>query len=231
MHSCVNTVLRDRLRFNALLMMSLCLLAMEFEAFALTAETVMDNVLEVYEDIEDYAAVVHTYSANSMDISGSVFEHQPPLVSFNLFFRKPDEHAVEEIGDSRHGIFRIELLSTLVHLTRLEMRLRSNMFLLGHECHVLEVADPDKPGDKAVLWVSPREWKVLQLTLFIKSIELARTQFTYVPGNTDNPLPIETRSFFPISNQILINRVKDYRVNIGLPSEIFEVPQAEGTTK
>ena len=105
------------------------------------------------------------------------------------------------------------------------------MLLLGHECHVLEVLDPDKPGDKAVLWVSPREWKVLQLTIFIKSIELARTQFIYTPGNTGNPLPIETRSFFPVSNQILINRIGDYRVNTGLPAEVFESQHAEGTTK
>lgn len=231
MRSYVNTVLVERQRFIVLLLISLYLIAMGFEALALTAETVMDNVLEVYEDIEDYAAVVHTYSADSMDVSGSVFENQPPRVAFNLFFRKPDEHAVEEIGDSRQGIFRIELLSTLVHLTRLEMRLRSKMFLLGRECHVLEVVDPDKLGDKAVLWISPREWKVLQLTLFIKSIEFARTRFTYVPGNTGNPLPIETRSFFPISNQILINRVEGYRINIGLPSEVFEVRQAEEATK
>ena len=138
-----------------LVMMSLCLITRGLEAFALTPQTLMENVLEVYEDIEDYAAVVHTYSADSMDVSGSVFEHQPPRVVFNLFFRKPDEHAVEEIGDTRRGVFRIELLSTLMHLTRLEMRIQNKMFLLGHECHVLEVVDPGKPGDKAVLWVSP----------------------------------------------------------------------------
>ena len=228
----VNNVLRKILRFNALLvMMSLCFIAKGLEALALTPQTVMENVLEVYEDIEDYAAVVHTYNADTMDVSGSVFEHQSPSVAFNLFFRKPDEHAVEEIGNSRRGVFRIELLSTLMHLTRLEMRIRDKMFLLGHECHVLEILDPDKPGDKAVLWIAPREWKVLQLTIFIKSIELTRTQFTYAPGNRGNPLPIETRSFFPVSNQILINRIRDYRINTGLPSEIFERQQAEGATQ
>ena len=221
----VKNVFGKILRFNAfLVMMSLCFFTIGFEASALTAQTVMDNVLEVYEDIEDYAAVVHTYSADSMEVSGSVFEGQPPSVAFNLFFRKPDEHAVEEIGNSRRGIFRIELLSTLRHLTRLEMRIQNKMFLLGHECHVLEVLDPDKPGDKAMLWISPREWKVRQLTIFIKSIELARTQFMYAPGNSGNPLPIETRSFFPISNQVLINRIGEYRVNTGLPPEIFEDP-------
>ncbi len=232
MHFHVNNLLRKISHFNALLVIiSLCFIAIGFEASALTAQTVMENVLAVYEDIEDYAAVVHTYSADSIDVSGSVFESQPPSVAFNLFFRKPDEHAVEEIGDSRLGIFRIELLSTLMHLTRLEMRLRGKMFLLGHECHVLEVLDPDKPGDKAVLWISPREWKVLQLTIFIKSIELARTQFIYAPGNRGNPLPIETRSFFPVSNQVLINRIADYRVNTGLPAEVFETPQVQGTAK
>ena len=54
---------------------------------AFTAQTVMNNVLEVYEDIEDYAAVVHTYNADSMEVSGSVFEHQQPSITFNLFFR------------------------------------------------------------------------------------------------------------------------------------------------
>ena len=189
---------------------------------ALTAETVLNNVLEVYEDVEDYASVVQTYKADTMEVSGSVFEHQPPRVAFNLFFRKPDEHVVQEIGKSGRGIFRIELLSTLARLRRLEMQLERKAFLLGEECHVLEFTDPEKPGDKALLWISPKEWRVLQLTFFIKSIELAKTQFKYPLGNRSRPLPIETRTFFPVSKQILINRIMNYEVNTGLSSDIFD---------
>ena len=189
---------------------------------ALTAETVLDNVLAVYEDVEDYASVVHTYKADSMEVSGSVFEHQPPRVAFNLFFRKPHEHVVQEIGKSGRGIFRIELLSTLARLRRLEMRLESKAFLLGEECHVLAFTDPEKPGDKALLWISPKDWRVLQLTFFIKSIELAKTQFKYPLGNRRRPLPIETRTFFPVSKQILINRILNYEVNAGVPPDIFD---------
>ena len=74
--------------FKSLLaMMNLLLAAVIVDnASALTAQTVMDNVLEVYEDVEDYAAVVHTYKADSMEVSGSIFEHQSPRVAFNLFF-------------------------------------------------------------------------------------------------------------------------------------------------
>ena len=98
---------------NLLAMMSLFLSAVVVHnASALTAQTVIDNSLEVYEDVENYAAVVHTYKADSMQASESMFERQPPRVAFNLFFRQPDEHAVQKIGNSRRGIFRIELLST-----------------------------------------------------------------------------------------------------------------------
>jgi outer membrane lipoprotein-sorting protein len=216
---------------NLLTMMSLFLsMVAALNASALTAQTVMDNVLTVYEDVENYAAVVHTYKADSMQASESLFERQPPRVAFNLFFRKPNQHAVQEIGNSRRGIFRIELLSTLGHLKRLEIRLQGRESLLGQRCHVLEVTDPNKPGDKAQLWIAPRDWRVLQLTLFIKSVELARTQFKYPDRKRGSQLPIETRSFFPISKQVLINHIADYRVNIGLPSEIFDDPKAGGTS-
>ena len=212
---------------NLLAMMSLFLsVVAAHNASALTAQTVMDNSLEVYEDVENYAAVVHTYKADSMQASESMFERQPPRVAFNLFFRKPDEHAVQEIGNSRRGIFRIELLSTLGRLKRLGIQLQGREFLLGERCHVLEITAPDKPGDKAELWISPRNWRVLQLTLFIKSVELARTQFKYPDRKRGSQLPIETRSFFPISKRILINRIADYQVNTGLPSEIFDAPNA-----
>ena len=196
-------------------------------ASALTAETAMGNVLAVYEDIENYAARVHTYKADSMEVSGSVFERQPPRLTFNLFFRKPDEHAVQEIGNSGRGIFRIELLSTLTRLRNLEMQLRDSALLLGKECHVLECIDPEKPGDKALLWVSHQDLTVLQLSLFIKSFELARTRFIYADGNSGSPLPIETRTFFPESKQVLINRMMNYEINTGLTPEIFDKPRGE----
>jgi hypothetical protein len=203
-------------------MMSLFLSAVVVHnASALTAQTVIDNSLEVYEDVENYAAVVHTYKADSMQASESMFERQPPRVAFNLFFRQPDEHAVQKIGNSRRGIFRIELLSTLGRLKHLEIQLQGREFLLSQRCHVLEITNPDKPGDKAQLWISPRNWRVLQLTLFIKSVELVRTQFKYPLGKKGSQLPIETWSFFPASKQVLINRIADYRVNTRLPSEIF----------
>ena len=194
-------------------------------ASAITAQEIVDNVLEVYEDIEDYAAVVQTYEADSMEASGSIFDIQPPKVTFNLFFRHPDEHVVEEISNAGRGIFRIELLSTLGHLKHLEMRLHGKAFLLGKACHLIEFTDPDKPGDKAHLWVSSKDWKVLQLTFFMKSIELVRTQFRYPLGNRDRSLPFETRSFFPVSKRVFINRIMDYKINTGLPAEIFDTPE------
>ena len=154
--------------------------------------------------------------------------HASPSTSF---FRKPDEHVVQEIGNSGRGIFRIELLSTLVHLKRLEMQLQGRAPILGQECHVLEITDPDKPGDKALLWISRRNWRVLQLTLFIKSIELVRTQFKYVHGNSGRHLPVETRSFFPVSKRVLIHRIMNYQVNTGIPPEIFEERKARETVK
>ena len=226
MHHYLSIALRWKPNFKHLsVIVSLCLCIIVVpNTSALTAKNVMDNALEVYEDVEDYAAVVHTYKADSIDVSGSIFEGQPPRLTFNLFFRKSDEHVVQEIGNSGRGIFRIELLSTIRRLRQLEMQLQGSAFLLGEECYVLEFTDPDKPGDKALLWISPRNWRVVQLTLFMKSIELVRTQFRYPVGNRDRHLPIETRTFFPVSKQILINRIMNYEVNTGLPPEIFDGP-------
>lgn len=207
----------------AIVSLCLCVIVVP-SASALTAENVMDNALEVYEDVENYAAIVHTYKADSMEVSGSVFEGQPPRVAFNLFFRKPDEHVVQEIGNSGRGIFRIELLSTIARLRPLDMQMRDSALLLGEECHVLEFTDPAKPGDKALLWISPRNWQVVQFTLFMKSIELVRTQFRYPVGNREKEFPIETRTFFPESKQILINRIMNYEVNTRLSPEIFDAP-------
>ena len=193
-------------------------------ASAITAQEIVDNVLEIYEDVEDYTAVVQTYEADSMEASGSIFDIQPPKVTFNLFFRHPDEHVVEEISNAGRGIFRIELLSTLGRLKHLEMHLKGKAFLLGKACYLIEFTDPHKPGDKAHLWVSPKDWKVLQLTFFMKSIELVRTQFRYTLGNRDRSLPFETRSFFPVSKRVFINRIVDYKINTGLPAEIFDTP-------
>ena len=200
-------------------------------ASARTAETVMDNALVVYEDIENYTAVVHTHKADSIKVSGSIFERQPPRLTFALFFRKPDEHVVQEVGNSGRGIFRIELLSTLARLRRLELQLQDTTFLLGEECYVLECINPEKPGDKALLWVSSRNWRVVQLSLFIKSFELARTQFRYPLGNRGELLPSETRTFFPMSKQVLINRILNYEVNTGLPSDIFDAPKDRRASK
>ena len=47
-------------------------------ASAITPQEIVDNVLEVYEDIEDYAAVVQTYEADSMEASGSIFDSPTP---------------------------------------------------------------------------------------------------------------------------------------------------------
>ena len=226
MHHYLSTASRWKTNFKdlpAIVSLCLCLIVVP-NASALTAETVMDNALEVYEDVENYAAVVHTYKADSMEVSGSVFEGQPPRVAFNLFFRKPDEHAVQKIGSSSRGIFRIELLSTIARLRDLDLQMKDSAFLLGEECHVLEFTDPDKPGDKALLWISPRNWKVGQFTLFMQSIELVRTQFKYPVGNRGRDIPIETRTFFPESKQILINRIMNYEVNTRLSPDIFDTP-------
>lgn len=199
-------------------------------ASAITVQEVMENVREVYRDVENYAAVAYTYKADSMAASGSLFETQQPLVTFNLFFRKPDEHVVKEIGNSPHGIFRIELLSAIGKFEKLDVNLHAKEHLLGQECHVLEITDPDKPEDHMRLWISPQNWTVLQLTIFIKRTELVRTQFKHAPISKKYLLPVETRSFFPGSKQVLINRITDYKINTVIPSTLFEKRLSEPNT-
>ncbi len=190
---------------------------------ALTAQAVMNNALQVYEKIDDYAAVVHTYATDSLEASGSLFDWQSPQAAFNLFYRKPGEHAVQNIGEAPRGIFRVELLSSLERLKTLDLQLQSHREPLhGQDCYVLEITTPEEPETQARLWISSRNWTVVQLTYFIKSIEFVRTQFHYVPGNKGSFLPVETRSLFPVSNRVLINRIANYEVNRGLPPELFE---------
>ena len=198
---------------------------------AMTPQTVMENALKVYENIDDYSAVVSTYAVESMDASESVFDTQVPIVVFNLFFRHPDEHAIQEIGQSRHGIFRIELLSALGTLKDLDMVLRNKAFIRGQACHVLEISSTERPQELARLWISPKDWTVRQFSISMASVEMVVTQFEYGRVGRQQILPIETRSFFPLTKQVLINRIRDYKINTALPSEIFEERGAEAQTK
>ena len=213
---------RNRLVIFSLLLIGAVLLTRPATA-ALTAQEVMDNALQVYEEIDDYAAVVHTYAADSLEASGSLFERQPPQAAFNLFYRKPGEHAVQNIGGTSRGIFRVELLSSLERFKTLELQLQANREpLRGQECYVLEITDSEKPGTLARLWISPRNWNVVQLTYFLNAIEFVRTQFHYALGERGPFLPIETRSLFPVSNRVLINRIANYEVNTGISPKLFE---------
>ena len=214
---------RQAIGQNVLWLMSLLLFAsISHSASAITADEVMGNVLKVYQDIDDYTAVVHTYKADSMDVSESVFESQPPMVTFNLFFRQPNQHAVKEIGKAHFGIFRLELLSTLGKLEKLDIDLQGEDFILGQPCYLLEISSAERPSELARLWVSPKEWRVQQLTISIASVELVTTRFRYPLDGRNRHLPLETRSFFSLSKQVLINRIADYKVNTGLPPELFE---------
>ena len=209
---------------NILWMMSLLLFAsISYSASAITAEEVMRKVLEAYEDIDDYTAVVYTYKVDSMEVSESVFESQQPIIAFNIFFRKQDEHVVQQIGKSRHGIFRIELLSALGRLKNFDPKLRDRERRFGQNCYVLEISSPNPQGERVTLWISPKNWTVLELTLSINSDELVITRFKYAATDRrKRHLPTETRSFFPLTKQVLINRISNYQINTGLPSEIFE---------
>ena len=194
---------------------------------AITAQTVMENALKVYENIDDYSAVVYTYKADAMDVSESIFDAQQPIVAFNLFFRQPDEHAIQEIGQSRHGIFRIELLSALGTLKDLDVVLQGKALVRGQECHVLEVSSIERPQEMAKLWISPKDWTVRQFSISVASVEMIVTQFKHARVGRRQILPIETRSFFPLTKLVYINRITDYKINIGLGSELFEKREAK----
>ena len=194
---------------------------------AITAQEVMENALEVYKNIDNYKAVVHTYEAKSMEVSSSDFEDKEPIVSFNLFFRKPNEHAVQKIAKSRHGIFRVELLSALSHLKDKEINLKRRELLRGQRCHVLEVTSADDPDTVIKLWISSRSWTVQQFTLIINALTLSTTQFKYPLGGNRRvrALPIETRSYFPLSKKVLVNRIMNHQVNTDISPEVFEKKQ------
>lgn len=191
-------------------------------ASAITARDVMENALAVYENIDDYAAIVYTYEAESMEVSERIFDTQAPIVAFNLFFQKPNEHAIQEIGQSRHGIFRIELLSALGTLKDLDLVLRDKGFVQGQECHVLEVTSTERPQEMARVWISMKDWRVHQFSISVASVEMVVTQFKHARVGRRQILPVETRSFFPLTKLVYINRITDYKINRGLPPEIFE---------
>ncbi|MDE0684151.1 MAG: hypothetical protein OXI63_14630 [Candidatus Poribacteria bacterium] len=212
-------------RKNVFVMLStLLFVGVVTDVSAITPQEVMENALKVYEDIDNYKAIVQTYEADSMEASGRIFQVQQPIISFNLFFRKPGEHVVGQISKSRHGIFRVEVLSALRRLSEIELKLEAREVLLGQNCYVLACTSPDEPDTLIKLWISPTDWTVQQFTLIMKSLTLANTQFKYPPGGKRRVrfLPVETRSFFPLSKKVLINRITDYRVNTRLPSAVFE---------
>ena len=218
-------------RFTITVIGLMCLLlftAVAPNASAITAETVMENVLEVYEDIEDYEAIVSTYRANSMEVSDSELRAKAPLVTFNLFFRKPNEHAVKEINESQYGVFRLELLSTLHILKDYDLVLKEKEYLGEKQYYVLEVSSLERAGEHGKLWISPSNWRVMQFTISMASMDTMITRFTYPVGGRYQHLPIETRSFFPLSKRVLINRITDYKINTGLSSAIFKKKISRG---
>ena len=199
---------------------------------AITAQEVMENALDVYDGIDNYKAVVQTYQTDSMEVSGSIFDTQQPIISFNLFFRKPDEHAVKEIGiQSRYGIFRIELLSALGTLKDLNIELQRKDSILGQKCYVLEISSPERPEELGKLWISQRDWRVVQFSISMASLEIAVTQFKYIGAGRKRGLPVETRSFFPLTKQVLINRITDYKINTVIPPEIFKKKETKKQSK
>ncbi len=167
---------------------------------AITPYEVMKNALDVYDKIDNYKADVQTYVAPSMDVSGSIFDSQEPIISFNLFFRKPNEHVVKQVRKSRHGIFRVELLSALQKLNDTELQLKSRESMNGKNCYVLECKSAEEDNTIIKLWICQRDWHVQQFSLIIKSFTLVNTQFKYPIGGNKRirSLPIETRSFFPL---------------------------------
>ena len=189
---------------------------------AITAQEVMENTLKLYNDIDTYKAVVHTYEADSMNVSASIFESQQPIIAFNLFFRKPNEHVVKEIGLTKYGMFRIELLSALGTLKDLNIALKDRESVLGQKCYVLEISSVERPGELAKLWISQRGWRVAQFSISMASLEIAVTQFKYADVGKKRALPVETRSFFPLTKKVLINRITDYKINTDIPPEIFK---------
>ena len=198
---------------------------------AITAQEVMENALEVYKNIDNYKAVVQTYEADSMHASGSIFESQQPIISFNLFFRKPNEHVVKEIGLTKYGIFRIELLSALGTLKDLDIELKGRESILGKKCYVLEISSAKRPEESAKLWILQRDWRVVQFSITMVSLEIAVTQFKYAFAGRKRGLPVETRSFFPITKQVLINRITDYQINTDIPPEIFKKKETQEQSK
>lgn len=191
---------------------------------AITAQEVMENALEVYEDIDNYKAVVQTYEADTMYVSSSSFDSQQPIISFNLYFWKPSEQAVEQVGKSKQGIFRVEPLSALGRLKDTTLKLKGRELVLGQKCYVLECTKQEEQGAIIQLWISQKNWTVHQFRLIINSLTLTTTQFKYpLRGKRSHRfLPVETRSSFPLSKRVLINQITNYQVNISLSSEIFE---------
>ena len=225
---------RDRKTILKTIVAWLCLLlfiAIVPHASAITAEDVMENALKVYENINDYSAVVYTYQADSMEVSESIFDTQQPIVALNRVFRQPGEHAIREIGQSRHGIFRIELLSALGTLKDLDLALQGKAVVRGQECHVLEVSSTQRPEEIARLWISPKDWTVRQFSISMASVEIIVTQFKHIRVGRSQLLPVETRSFFPLTKLVYINRITDYKINRGLPSALFEKQESQGESQ
>ena len=233
MHFCSFTPRNWKMGIKTILV-GLCLLLLTTvvpDALAITPQEVMKNALQVYESIDDYSAVVYTYQTDSMDVSESIFDVQEPIIAFNLFFRKPNEHAIQEIGQSRQGIFRIELLSALGTLKDLDLVLQGKAFVRGEECHVLEVSSVDRPQEMAKLWISSKDWTVHQFSISVASVEMIVTQFKHARVGRQQILPVETRTFFPVTKLVYINRITDYKINRGLPTALFEKRESQGQSK
>lgn len=186
-----------------------------------SGKDVLDLLLEKYRPVRDYVASVVTYRTHSLYISDSELSRIPPLMSFSIFY-KNGRHVVRGIsGPEGMAIFRIELLSGLQAFSRSEVSLVGQERLEGVSYDVLEVTASDRPESRLRLWVDPRRVEITRLSIYIGDVEFARTQFFY-SGPRWKSLPVETRTLFPTTGVVLINRVVNYEVNVGLSDSLFE---------
>ena len=151
---------------------------------ALTAQEVMDNVLQVYEEIDDYATVVHTYAAESLEASGSLFEQQAAYLSSSVL------SSTYFTGNRGNTPFRISArhpaASSALNCSapwnasgrwNCSCRLPGNRFA-GRSVTFLKSLMPKSRKRRGVTcYPSPRNWNVVQLTYFLNTIEFVRTQF------------------------------------------------------
>ena len=92
----------------------------------------------------------------------------------------------------------------------------------GRWLRMLRLASDHAPEGHTELWVDEDTGRPAKVSFYVNEFVLFTTEFRYGGGAAEEDLPTETRTSFPESTRIIVNRVARRDLNLVLPAGVFQ---------